>query len=96
MNAVLWADSDLDEASDYGNKPLGAIICVRKENHAILDFDHKTNRFNIAYRLSLHSGLSYLCGSVCRWKKIVLRTVTEYRIVQFYKVFLPSFACVTQ
>mgnify|MGYP007000341310 CR=1 len=35
----LWADSDLDEASDYGNKPLGAIICVRKENHAILDFD---------------------------------------------------------
>ena len=39
MNAVLWADSDLDEASDYGNKPLGAIICVRKENHAILDFD---------------------------------------------------------
>ena len=28
MNAALWSDSDLDEANDYGNKPLGAIICV--------------------------------------------------------------------
>ena len=63
MNAVLWKGSDLDEANDYGNKPLGIIICVRFFS------SQPTISLNISLqhptRLFVYSGLSYLYGSVC-------------------------------